>query len=147
MKKTYLLLLIISLCSCVSINQNTSNNNEPPLSSLKSNSELDSYYTNLKLLMNKNYYYVHRVFNTSEFEDSKNKIYKNLSRITKNEFEAFLTKSNFKNFNEFKNFFNQFKPISHHKNKFDEKTKKKLTKIENMLDSIINFETQKTRTN
>ena len=152
MRKIYLVLVLIALCNCSAGNKkkaiNNNNNNTKIIEkeNIKSNkekiefnSDMISYYENLKDLMNKNYYWVFNIFNEREFEDSRNENFKDLALITKNNFEDFIDKNNFENTDEFKKFFIQFKAVGKYKNKFDEKHQIELTKIEEIIEKITNY--------
>ena len=152
MRKIYLVLVLIALCNCSTGNKKkaiNNNNNSTKIiekENIKSNkekiefnSDMISYYNNLKDLMNKNYYWVFNVFNEREFEDSRNENFKDLALITKNNFEDFIDKNNFENTDEFKKFFIQFKAVGKYKNKFDEKHQIELTKIEEIIEKITNY--------
>ena len=149
MRKIYLVLVLIAIYSCSTGNKKKAINNNTKIiekENIKSNkekiefnSDMISYYNNLKDLMNKNYYWVFNVFNEREFEDSRNENFKDLALITKNNFEDFIDKNNFENTDEFKKFFIQFKAVGKYKNKFDEKHQIELTKIEDIIEKITNY--------
>ncbi|EWH10947.1 hypothetical protein KLA_16100 [Cellulophaga geojensis KL-A] len=142
MKKIYLVLVLVTLWSCSIANKKKSIDNDIKIvekEKIEFNSDMISYYNNLKDLMNKNYYWVYNVFNENEFEDSRNDNFKDLALITKNEFEDFIDKNKFENINEFKKFFNQFKAVGKYKNKFDKKHQIELAKIERIIEQITNY--------
>jgi hypothetical protein len=101
--------------------------------------DLILHYNSLRSLMSKNYYWVYNVFNESEFNETRNDNFKDLALITTNNFEDFINKNDFKNIDEFKSFFNQFKAIKTYKTKFEKKHQIELTKIENIVEQIINY--------
>jgi len=148
MKNIYILFIITTIWSCITTDNKKPIDNikdtkvveieniEPKTEKILFTSEIISDYNNLRLLMNKNYYWVYNVFNEKEFETSRNDTFKDLALITKNNFEDFVTKNNFKNSDEFKNFFIQFKPIGTYKNKFEKKHQIELTKIEKIIERI-----------
>ncbi|WP_165750438.1 hypothetical protein [Cellulophaga sp. Z1A5H] len=142
MKKILYALILITLWSCSTTNNKSSTNNGVKTiekERIKFHPDLISFYDDLRMLMNKNYYWVYNVFNENEFEDTRNDNFKDLALITKNNFEDFIEKNNFENINEFKNFFNQFKAVGKYKNKFDKKHQIELTKVEKILELIDNY--------
>lgn len=142
MKKIYFALVLITIWSCSKTNKKTPTNNDIKIvekETIKFHPDIISHYDNLRILMNKNYYCVYNVFNESEFKDSRNDNFKSLALITKNNFQDFIEINKFENINQFKSFFKQFEAVGIYKNKFDKKHEIELSKIEKIIELIVNY--------